>query len=100
MEGACEPPPHLLIHYLFALSGWSYAQVVQGGESFVALSKGLQRVSGDLLLLLTPLRQALERIDSKARPLLENPALLDSEKGKGRRPPARRSCHCPPIAAS
>jgi hypothetical protein len=34
--------PHLLFHYRLAWSGWSYAQVVQGGESFVALSEGLQ----------------------------------------------------------
>jgi hypothetical protein len=34
--------PHLLFHYRLAWSGWSYAQVVQGGESFVALSQGLQ----------------------------------------------------------
>jgi hypothetical protein len=38
-------------------------------------------VSGDLLLLLTPLRQSLERIERKARPLLANPSLLDSEEG-------------------
>ncbi|KEF42915.1 MAG: hypothetical protein ER33_03340 [Cyanobium sp. CACIAM 14] len=37
-------------------------------------------MSGDPLLL-TPLRQALERIERKARPLLANPALLDSEEG-------------------
>lgn len=34
--------PHLLFHYRLAWSGWSYAQLVQGGESFVALSEGLQ----------------------------------------------------------
>lgn len=34
--------PHLLFHYRLAWSGWSYVQVVQGGESFVALSEGLQ----------------------------------------------------------
>jgi hypothetical protein len=34
--------PHLLFHYRLAWCGWSYAQVVQGGESFVALSEGLQ----------------------------------------------------------
>jgi len=39
-------------------------------------------VSGDLLLLLTPLRQSLERIGRKARPLLTNPSLLDSEEGQ------------------
>jgi hypothetical protein len=33
--------PHLLFHYCLAWSGWSYSQVVQGGESFVALSEGL-----------------------------------------------------------
>jgi uncharacterized protein with HEPN domain len=39
-------------------------------------------VSGDLLLLLTPLRQALERIERKARPLLANTDLLDREEGQ------------------
>jgi uncharacterized protein with HEPN domain len=39
-------------------------------------------VSGDLLLMLTPLRQALERIERKARPLVANPSLLDSEEGQ------------------
>jgi len=39
-------------------------------------------VIGDRLLLLTPLRQALERIERKAQPLLAYPALLDSEDGQ------------------
>ena len=42
MTIAGEAFPHLLFHYRLAWSGWSYAQVVQGGESFVALSEGLQ----------------------------------------------------------
>lgn len=33
---------HLIYHYRLAYSGWQYAQVIQGGESFVALSEGLQ----------------------------------------------------------
>ena len=39
---ANEPFEHLLYHYRLACSGWRYAQVIQGGESFVALSEGLQ----------------------------------------------------------
>jgi len=39
-------------------------------------------MSGDLLVLLTPLRQALERIDRKAQPLLDDPSLLDFEQGQ------------------
>jgi uncharacterized protein with HEPN domain len=39
-------------------------------------------VSGDLLLLLAPLRQSLERIERKFRSLLANPSLLDSEEGQ------------------
>jgi len=39
-------------------------------------------VSGDLVLLLTPLRQALERIKRKAKPLLNDPALLEQEEGQ------------------
>lgn len=33
---------HLLYHYRLAYSGWQYAQIIQGGESFVGLSEGLQ----------------------------------------------------------
>ena len=39
-------------------------------------------MSGDLLLLLTPLRQVLERIERKAKPLLDDPALLEQEEGQ------------------
>ena len=39
-------------------------------------------MSGDLLLLLTPLRQALERIKRKAKPLIDDPALLEQEEGQ------------------
>ena len=39
-------------------------------------------MSGDLVLLLTPLRQALERIKRKAKPLLIDTALLEQEEGK------------------
>jgi len=37
-----SPFHHLLYHYRLAFSGWQYVQVVQGGESFVGLSNGLQ----------------------------------------------------------
>ena len=33
---------HLIYHYRLAYSGWRYAQIIQGGESFIALSEGLQ----------------------------------------------------------
>lgn len=33
---------HRLYHFVLAFSGWEYAQVVDGGESFEALSTGLQ----------------------------------------------------------
>ncbi len=33
---------HLLYHYRLAFSGWTYAKVICGGESFTALSTGLQ----------------------------------------------------------
>jgi len=39
-------------------------------------------VTSELLLLLTPLRQALERIERKALPLLNDPALLEQEEGQ------------------
>ena len=38
----------------------------------------------DRLLLLTPLREALERIARKAEPLLVDPSLLDQEEGQDR----------------
>ena len=37
-----KPFKHLSYHYRLAYSGWQYAQIIQGGESFVALSEGLQ----------------------------------------------------------
>ena len=37
-----KPFVHLLYHYRLAYSGWQYVQVIQGGESFVALSEGIQ----------------------------------------------------------
>ena len=37
-----QPFEHLIYHYRLAYSGWQYAQITQGGESFVALSEGLQ----------------------------------------------------------
>ena len=37
-----EPFEHLLFHYRLAWSGWAYGQVIHGGESFVALSEGLE----------------------------------------------------------
>jgi hypothetical protein len=33
---------HLLYHYRLAYSGWQHAQIIQGGESFIGLSEGLQ----------------------------------------------------------
>lgn len=39
---AGQPFEHLLYHYRLAYSGWQYVQVIQGGESFVALAEGLQ----------------------------------------------------------
>lgn len=33
---------HILYHYRLAFSGWQYVQVIQGGESFIGLSQGLQ----------------------------------------------------------
>jgi hypothetical protein len=34
--------PHLLYHFWLAFSGWEYAFVITGGESFTALAEGLQ----------------------------------------------------------
>jgi uncharacterized protein with HEPN domain len=39
-------------------------------------------MSDDLLLVITPLRKALERIQRKAEPLLANPNLLEAEEGE------------------
>lgn len=37
-----KPFEHLIYHYRLAYSGWRYAQIIEGGESFIALSEGLQ----------------------------------------------------------
>ncbi len=39
---AGKPFEHLIYHYRLAYSGWQYAQIIQGGESFIALAEGLQ----------------------------------------------------------
>lgn len=39
---AGHPFSHLLYQYRLAYSGWRHTQIVQGGESFAALSEGLQ----------------------------------------------------------
>ena len=39
---AGRPYEHLLYHYRLAYSGWQYAQIIEGGESFIALCQGLQ----------------------------------------------------------
>jgi hypothetical protein len=36
------PLEHRLYHFVFAFSGWGHAEVIEGGESFVALAHGLQ----------------------------------------------------------
>jgi hypothetical protein len=36
------PFAHRLYHFVLAFSHWEYAYVVEGGESFEALSRGLQ----------------------------------------------------------
>ena len=40
---ASEPLKHMLFHYRMPASGWAYAQVIYGGESFAAFSDGLQK---------------------------------------------------------
>ncbi|WP_425625194.1 type II toxin-antitoxin system Phd/YefM family antitoxin [Aphanothece microscopica] len=40
-------------------------------------------MSDELLLVLVPLRQALERYERKANPLLQDPGLLEQEEGQG-----------------
>jgi hypothetical protein len=40
---------------------------------------GGQCMSDDLLIVITPLRKALERIQRKAKPLLATPDLLETE---------------------
>lgn len=39
---AGTPFEHLLYHYRLGYSGWQYAHIIQGGESFIALAEGLQ----------------------------------------------------------
>ncbi len=37
---------HLLYHYRLVYSGWQYVEIIQGGESFIGLSQGLQNALG------------------------------------------------------
>jgi hypothetical protein len=49
-------------------------------------------MSRDVLLLLTPLRQALERIERKPQPQLKNPMLLQEEEGQDKLKPVEGDC--------
>jgi transposase InsO family protein len=40
---AGEPFPHLIYQFRLAFSGWRFAHIVQGGESYSALAEGLQK---------------------------------------------------------
>ena len=37
-----QPFEHLIYHYRLVYSGWQYVEIIQGGESFIGLSQGLQ----------------------------------------------------------
>ena len=37
-----QPLDHILYHFRLAYSNWSFIKIIQGGESFTALSRGLQ----------------------------------------------------------
>jgi len=39
---AGKPFAHLLFHFWMAFSGWQYVKVIEGGESFTALTEGMQ----------------------------------------------------------
>lgn len=39
---AGAPFPHLIYHFWLAFSGWQYVKAIQGGESFTALTEGMQ----------------------------------------------------------
>lgn len=45
---AGHPFDHLLFHYWLAFSGWDYVKVVLGGESFTALTEGMQEAMWQL----------------------------------------------------
>ncbi|MEM9806853.1 MAG: IS21 family transposase [Cyanobacteria bacterium P01_D01_bin.56] len=72
-----HPFEHLLYHYRLAYSGWRYAQVIQGGESFIALSEGLQNA-----LLASGGAPQQHRTDSLS-------AAYRNTGGKGRKPLTR-----------
>ena len=45
---AGQPFDHLLFHYWLAFSGWQYIKVIEGGESFTALTQGMQEAMWQL----------------------------------------------------
>jgi len=45
---AGHPFDHLLFHYWLAFSGWQYVKVIEGGESFTALTEGMQEAMWQL----------------------------------------------------
>ena len=65
IDGA--PFPHLLYHFWLAFSGWQSVKAIQGGESFTALTEGLQEALWQLGAV--PLTHRTDRLSAAYRNL-------------------------------
>lgn len=63
------PFPHLLYHFWLAFSGWQYVKVIQGGESFTALTEGMQEALWQLGA--SPKTHRTDRLSAAFRNLAE-----------------------------
>jgi hypothetical protein len=77
---AGRPFPHMLYHFWLAFSGWEHVRAVQGGESFTALTEGLQEALWQLGG--TPREHRTDRLSAAYRNLGErDPAREDAAQG-------------------
>ena len=67
---AGKPFSHLLYHFWLAFSGWQYVKVIQGGESFTALTEGLQEALWQLGAV--PQTHRTDRLSAAYRNLAED----------------------------
>ena len=78
---AGEPFAHMLYHFWMAFSGWQHVRVIQGGESFTALTEGLQ----DALWQLggVPREHRTDRLSAAYRNLETATAAAGNDAAKG-----------------
>ena len=78
---AGRPFAHMLYHFWMAFSGWQHVRAIQGGESFTALTEGLQEALWQLGG--APREHRTDRLSAAYRNLEPATAAADDDAAKG-----------------